>query len=71
MQSGDETIRCFVAVGEKTQSGDKIDTDASAVCVVERDGSVDKAWALNVSRLIVGSKTLLNSNQVIKRWNLM
>lgn len=71
VQSGDETIRCFVAVGEKTQSGDKIDTDASAVCVVERDGSVDKAWALNVSRLIVGSKTLLNSNQVIKRWNLM
>ena len=71
VQCGAETIRCFVHAGEKTIIEEELDTDAGAACLVEREGEIRAAWALNVSKLKFSSKTLLDNTKMIERWSLV
>ncbi|MFC1831206.1 hypothetical protein ACFL0S_04215, partial [Thermodesulfobacteriota bacterium] len=65
-----QTVRCWLGLDGKFQDKGPLHTDAAAACLVQQDGRMTEAWALNVSRLTFSSETLLKGDDMHQRWSM-
>lgn len=65
-----QTVWCWLGLDGKLHDTGPLHTDADAACLVQQDGRMAEAWALNASRLAFSSETLLNGGDMRQRWSM-
>jgi len=66
-----QTVWCWLGLDGKLQDTGPLRTDAAAACLVQQDGRMAEAWALNVSRLSFSSETFFKGKDMHQRWSLV
>jgi hypothetical protein len=66
-----QTVWCWLGLDGKLQDAGLVHTDAAAACLVQQDGRLVEAWALNVSSLSFSAETLLKGKDMHQRWSLV